>query len=454
VELGFETIGNATIIVHDKAPVLVTDPWIQGAAYFGSWRLSHEIPAEQRESILASPTVWFSHGHPDHLNPDCISLFKGRQILLPNHVGGRIQQDLTRDGYCVRVLPDWTWVPISDRVKVLCISDIGQDAVLLIDVGGKLIVDSNDTGDNGWGGFVRRVVKRYPVSFLLRLSGYGDADMMNFYDEAGNFITPAAALRIPIGRGIQETTERFGTKYFIPFSSMHRYQRDDSVWANEYVAGLAEYATGFNSKTSQLLPAFIRYNCLSDSYEKISPKEIPDTVRPSTEFGDHWSDELEKDEVELAKKYFGAIESLTDRIGYFLLRVGGKEHRIEINPKLSSFGITFEGPRNSLVTAMKYEIFDDLLIGNFMRTTLNGPWATAATLHPFFSGFVGKYADNGRAKTKAEVRAYIRQYEARSWGLRVKNMESRLKIFTEGLLPRGSAGFKLFKAIYRTFRYQ
>jgi hypothetical protein len=34
--IGFETIGNATVIVHDDKPLLATDPWFEGSAYFGS----------------------------------------------------------------------------------------------------------------------------------------------------------------------------------------------------------------------------------------------------------------------------------------------------------------------------------------------------------------------------------------------------------------------------------
>ena len=33
---GFETIGNACLIFHDERPVLATDPWRIGPAYFGS----------------------------------------------------------------------------------------------------------------------------------------------------------------------------------------------------------------------------------------------------------------------------------------------------------------------------------------------------------------------------------------------------------------------------------
>ncbi len=56
LDLGFETIGNATLICHDGGPVLVTDPWLDGGAYFGSWTLSHEIPQEQREPSGAAST--------------------------------------------------------------------------------------------------------------------------------------------------------------------------------------------------------------------------------------------------------------------------------------------------------------------------------------------------------------------------------------------------------------
>ena len=55
VQLGFETIGNATVVVHDGEPVLATDPWVRGSAYFGSWGLSYEVPAAQDAARSALP---------------------------------------------------------------------------------------------------------------------------------------------------------------------------------------------------------------------------------------------------------------------------------------------------------------------------------------------------------------------------------------------------------------
>ena len=57
MDIGFETIGNATVVVHDDGPVLATDPWVRGSAYFGSWGLSHEIPPDLDASILAAGAV-------------------------------------------------------------------------------------------------------------------------------------------------------------------------------------------------------------------------------------------------------------------------------------------------------------------------------------------------------------------------------------------------------------
>src|SRR3954463_6877603 len=195
-ECGFETVGNATIILHDREPLLATDPWIAGSAYFGSWGLAHEIPAEQSEAVRHCKYVWISHGHPDHLSGDSLALLREKAILVPNHRGSRVFDDLKSQGFNVRVLPDREWIELTPRVRVLCIPDYNQDAILLVDVNGRLVLDLNDAGDRGWGTFVRSTASRYPRSFLLNLVGRG-ADMMNFFGEDGRRLPPPA--KTPLG---------------------------------------------------------------------------------------------------------------------------------------------------------------------------------------------------------------------------------------------------------------
>ena len=416
VDLGFETIGNATLIVHDHEPVLVTDPWIEGSAYFGSWGLSHPVPPAQAAAARAAGAVWFSHGHPDHLNPASLPQFRDARILLPDHVGGRIARDLTRDGYRVEVLPDATWVRISDRVRVLCIADEGQDAVLLVDVGGELVVDLNDAQDRGWGGLVKRVIRAFDRSFLMRLSGYGDADMINFVDDDGQRIPSVAQLRreagFQVGADVARMTETFGATHFVPFSSFHRYQRTDSVWANEWTTPVAAYEDGFESDRVTLLPAFVAYDVTTGSWEAIDPAAAPDVAFPPEDFGDDWSVSLERADAVALDEYFGSIPRLARHLDRIVFRVGDGEHVIELGGRDTGRSVTFSVPRASLVRAVEWQIFDDLLIGNYMTTALQGPWPSSR-LYPGFTPWVTKYADNGRARTDAELRDYFAEYRRR-----------------------------------------
>jgi hypothetical protein len=59
--------------------------------------------------------------------------------------------------------------------------------------------------------------------------------------------------------------------------------------------------------------------------------------------------------------------------------------------------------------AIDNEIFDDMLIGNFMKATLHGKFPPRV-LYPDFTPYVTKYADNGLAKSREELRRYFAQY--------------------------------------------
>jgi hypothetical protein len=417
MDLGFETIGNATLICHDGGPRLATDPWIEGPAYFGSWVTSHEIPAEQRANVLACPYLWISHGHPDHLSPASLELLRDTTILLPDHVGGRVARELGAQGFRVRVLADGAWTELGPRMRVCSIADFQQDAILLVDLGGKLLVNTNDASDHGAGGFVRAEVAKRATSFLLCLTGYGDADMVHFFDEAGRFLPPPAMKHEPFLDGIEAILGVFGIRYFVPFSSLHKYQRADSVWANACVTPVEAYRGRFASPAHELLPPFCRFDLARMEGTALDPRPRPDVARAPEEFGDSWSDELEAADVERIRRYFARFEHLRTFLGFLRFKVGGKEHVIDVAPREHRRGITFETPRASLMTAIEYEIFDDVLIGNFAKTTLHGDWHAQGTeaLYPDFAPFVGKYGDNGGAHTPAELRAYFAEYRRRGF---------------------------------------
>ena len=271
-------------------------------------------------------------------------------------------------------------------------------------------MNCNDSSTKGWVGFIRRTVKQYAISFYLHL--YSDnADMVNFFDESGNRI----ALRpkdTQLGRWISWDTDHLGTKYFIPFSSFQKMQREDSVWLQPWLADLSDFARGFDSTTSEILPPFLSYDCSQDKWQRINPRPTPDRVRNPSDFGDDWDDLLEKSDLKKAQDYFRSFEHFSDFLDFICLRVGKKDFFIEIGHSKFDRGITFEAPRNSLMCAIKYEIFDDLLIGNFMKVTLHGKWPVRK-LYPEFTPYLAKYGDNGRAKTRKDLARYFREYHRR-----------------------------------------
>jgi hypothetical protein len=446
MDVGFETIGNATLIVHDERPLLATDPWLSTNAYFGSWTLSHAIPEEQRRAVEACPYIWFSHGHPDHLNAASLGIARGKTVLLCDHVNGRMKSDLEREGFAVKVLEDRQWMRLGERVRVLGIADYNQDGILLVEVNGRLIVNTNDASDRGWSTFVSRTVRGYERSFLLALTNYGDADMMNLHDESGRFLDPPAHERWPLANVIAEKMRVLGTKVFVPFSSLHRYQRADSAWANAYIATLEDYPDAVEGR--EVLPAFIRYDCANDAWTRISPRENVPRLRAPGEFGDDWSEPLERQDEAAIGDYFRSIEHLSTFLDFVSVRIGGRETTVPLSNGGYRRGITFEAPRGSFMTSIRHQVFDDLLIGNFMKATLHGEWP-GSRLYPDFTPWVAKYADNGRAKSRDEVERYFRAYRARAGFDYLRHrIEERSKQTFRASFSDDSHLYRLAKRIY------
>jgi hypothetical protein len=410
--LGISTTGNATLIAYDDRAILATDPWFgeENPAYFGSWGLSHRIPAACKRDILDAEYIWFSHGHPDHLNVASLEQIRGRKILLADHVGGRIHDDLRRRGFTVAILPDRRWVDLSRNIKVFCISTMLQDSVLLIDINKRLFVNLNDAASWDCTLLIRSIAAQYRYSYLMCLSGYGDADMINFYDEHGVFVVPAASQKPAVGRKISLRARSLGIRSVIPFSSFHSYQRADSIWAQNYITPLDEYGRGFDHQNHEYIPPFSHVDCSDGKVTPLNPASAETVVRDPEEFGDNWSDVLEQGDLGKLSDYFSSRERVRDYLSFINLRVGGRDNFVSLDGKKGR-GVTFEVPRNSLMQAIENETFDDLLIGNFMQTTLHN---IGSLYDGDFNAAVTKFGDNGRVKSHREVDAYLREYRRRA----------------------------------------
>lgn len=417
MDINFETIGNATLVIYENnSPLIATDPWFDSdSAYFGSWRLSHKFPSHIRESIERSKYIFISHFHPDHLNLSSLRHCKNSTILLAQHYGSRVENELRNIGFKVITLPSSNWISIGNNTRIMLFNNEQQDSALIAeltdDSGQKsLVLNLNDSGAYGFEREVASISAKYKNSFYLQLHCWGDADMINLFDSEGKRIEPIAAKKFPVGRNIKAGMKRLNANIAIPFSSHHQYQRRDSFWANKYVTPLSLLNEGFVQDLNyKLLPAFQKIILKDGTYfaENINPEklEIKEPVKESI-FGDNWNDTLDERQINQCKDYFHSIIKLFSRFKSIKLEVGGIEHEmIEGGSGIAT--IKFSVPKTSLLKSIRNEIFDDLLVGNFMKTEIS---SSHNLYNPDFTNTVAKYSDNGGVKTKNELEKYFNYY--------------------------------------------
>ncbi|ETW99326.1 MAG: hypothetical protein ETSY1_15405, partial [Candidatus Entotheonella factor] len=288
----------------------------------------------------------------------------------------------------------------------------------------------------------------YPHSYLLCLMGYGETDMIHFYDEDGNFIPTVSMDDVRLGDQFCLVAKSLRLNHVIPFSSFHQYQRTDSIWANQYTTPLTHFSDGIHDDI-EFVPPFVTIDCRSGEIELIDPEPYVTEIQPPEFYGDSWSEELSQGERDKIDAYFTRKDGVRQFLSFLNFRVGGKDHLISLDGTQDK-GITFEVPRHSLMTAIDYEIFDDLLIGNFMKTTLHN---LASLYEGDFNFYVTKYGDNGRAQSTAELERYFRAYRRRM------GKAYLYELFTNGLetfgkkclaRTRGSAVYATAKKAYYT----
>ena len=106
---------------------------------------------------------------------------------------------------------------------------------------------------------------------------------------------------------------------------------------------------------------------------------------------------------------------MREHFDYLDFIVGGERRRIWIVPEAKGKpdeklrGIGFHVPRRSLLGTIEYGYFDDILIGNFMKTELHN-----ATLYPYFTPLIAKLGGAAKVFTAAERRQFNRRYFRRN----------------------------------------
>ena len=410
----FETMGNAIVAVsRDNEPQLVTDPWLFGDAYFGSWELERPLTERQLDRARRSKFIWFSHGHPDHFHmPSVETLSRESTILLPDHYDDEMRRSLVALGFSTQLLPQKTWISLSDGLRVLCVANENMDAILAIDAGGTLLLNKNDSPFCGEDRFFRRLVRQFEKSYLFALCAF-DADMINIFD-----LNMRPLIDLPEERkpgtvwATARVAEYLGVQNYCCSSSQHVYARPDSAWANRFRITWPDMQRLWTADRVRLVPPF---SIVDLSTGTIVQSDCDDVQAPEARVvpgrEEDWGARLspeEWDKVERFSRQFETLRRWQDFIGFC---VGGETRIFQLRggsiekPAEGQVGAVFHVPRGSLLETVEYGYFDDLLIGNFMKTQLFN-----MHLYPLFTPRVAKLGGNAKVFSPSDLRRFRLHY--------------------------------------------
>lgn len=143
-------VAHGCIDIEYKNFHVLTDPWLDGPAYFGSW-VQYPPPHAKAEQLNPDAII-ISHEHSDHFHEPTLRNFeKNIPIYIPDFPNQRLQQRLQELGF-TQINP----MPFGVRTKVgkgiyTTFYEPGStwnDAIQLLEIGNFRFLNLNDAGIN------------------------------------------------------------------------------------------------------------------------------------------------------------------------------------------------------------------------------------------------------------------------------------------------------------------
>ncbi|MCA9246860.1 MAG: MBL fold metallo-hydrolase [Planctomycetales bacterium] len=236
-------VNHASVLIEAEGIRLITDPWLEGRVFHNGW----DLIAKSKFSFddFADIThIWFSHEHPDHFFPPNVKripeAMREKICILYQQTADQKVVDYCRNlGFRTQELPHHKWVELTPGFRVLCGPVPVYDSWLMLDAGGKCIVNLNDCELNQINDIepLQQYLPR-PVDLLLSQFGYaswkGNPEEKQARED-----------------GAREILERLGAqasvlkpRYLLPFASLIYFCHEENSYLNDSIntiAGAAEY---------------------------------------------------------------------------------------------------------------------------------------------------------------------------------------------------------------------
>lgn len=273
MKYSLKTIGHATMVLfEDDKPLVATDPWLIGSAYWRSWWLEKYPTEKEYEQVKQAEYLYFTHSHPDHFHYPTIRALGKKRTLHPRFPRYEVTEFMNENGYPVQILEPWQWYNLTENARIASVPVPIDDSVLILDTPNATVINLNDSVPRM--NFLRLMRDKMLIADkpLIVLKSYSPASIASSIYRDGK-LSPIKSKQ-DYANVAQEMAKTLGAKFFVPFASQVFFSRTDSKWANEYKVKYEDLQGFWRESDITLCPPFVEMNLdtlkFSSSYADIN----------------------------------------------------------------------------------------------------------------------------------------------------------------------------------------
>lgn len=224
-------IGHAGLAIQAGDSTIIMDPWLSGAIFNDGWDLL--VPSVLQPEVLDQAThVWISHEHPDHFHPPSLRMIRksaARSItlLFQPTVDHRVTDWARAEGFCIQVVDEGQWTPLTTACRVL-LGKVGlYDSWLAVEHHGQTFLNLNDCVF-ATPSYLDRIAGLVgPVDCLMAQFSY--ASWMGNPDE----ITYRSVEAQARSKRFADTIDRLHPQLVIPAASFSWFSHEENSYLND-----------------------------------------------------------------------------------------------------------------------------------------------------------------------------------------------------------------------------
>ncbi len=306
-----KTVGHATLLLfEDDKPLIATDPWLIGSAYWRSWWLEKYPTEEEFNQVKRAEYVYITHSHPDHFHYPTIRKLGKPSTLHPRFPRYELTEFLESNDFPVKVLEPWHWYNLSEEVKIASIPSPIDDSILILETPNAYVANLNDAVPRiNLLKFIRSemLTKDKP---LVMLKSYSPASIASAIYREG--VQTQMKDKKDYAETAMRLAQALGANYFVPFASQAFFSRSDSKWANDYKVTYEDLKHYWSDKNVTPCELFAEIDLdtfsVSSSYSNVN-RALDDTKRQKVAEREDEEENfiLPADFADKLQKYMGEI---------------------------------------------------------------------------------------------------------------------------------------------------